>query len=157
MGKTRLALAAAEQQVGHFSDGVFFVPLAPLSSPEHIAGAIAENVGFNLSGSEALEQQLLNFFREQQLLLVLDNFEHLLEGAALVTQILKAAPQVKVLATSREKLNLSGETVFTLSGMHFPTWETPEDALEYDAVKLFMQSAQRVRPDFELQLRIWII
>ena len=67
--------------------------------------------------------------QDRHILLLLDNFEHLLEGAPLVTDILQAAPQVKVLVTSQEKLNLSGETVFTLSGLHFPTWETPEDAL----------------------------
>src|SRR5204863_9560499 len=60
------------------------------------------------------------------------------------------APLVKILATSREKLNLSAETVFILSGMDFPQWETPQDALEYSAVKLFMQSARRVRSDFQL-------
>ena len=95
-------------------------------------------------------QQLLDYFRDRHTLLVLDNFEHLLDGAPLVTDILQASPHVNILATSREKLNLTGEIVYTLSGLHFPTWETPEDALAYDAVRLFMQSAQRVRPDFEL-------
>ena len=151
MGKTRLALAAAAQQLTHFVDGGFFVPLAPLSSPDDIVTAIAENVRFSFYGSEPPKQQLFGYFQERNVLLLLDNFEHLLDGAPLVADLLKAAPNVTVLATSREKLNLSGETVFTLSGMHFPTWETPEDALQYDAVELFMQSALRVRPDFELQ------
>src|SRR5258706_5874642 len=68
-----------------------------------------------------------------------------------VHDIFKAAPLVKIFAMSLEKLNLSAETVFALSGMEFPKWETPEDALEYGAVKLFMQSARRVRSDFQLE------
>jgi predicted ATPase len=68
-----------------------------------------------------------------------------------VTEILWAAPQVKVLVTSREKLNLSGETIYTLAGLSFPDWETPEDTLEHDAVILLLHSAYRVRPDFALQ------
>lgn len=151
MGKTRLSLAAAERQLRQFTDGVFFVPLAPLTSPGDIVTAIAESVGFSFYGSEQPKQQLLGYLRERRALLVLDNFEHMLEGVLLVTDILQSAPQIKVLATSREKLNLSGETVFTLSGLHFPDWETPEDALEFDAVKLFTQSAQLARPDFEIQ------
>jgi predicted ATPase len=70
-----------------------------------------------------------------------------------VSEILQAAPNVKVLATSREKLNLQGETIFPLAGMDFPDWETPEDALRYAAVKLFMQSAKRVQPGLRFSLR----
>jgi predicted ATPase/DNA-binding CsgD family transcriptional regulator len=151
MGKTRLVLAAAEQQSRAFPDGVFFVGLAPLRSADAILTAIASAAGFNFYAAENPEQQLLDFLSERQMLLALDNFEHLLDGATLVNAILRAAPQVRVLATSREKLNLSGETIYALSGLDFPTWETPEDALEYDAVRLFMQSARRVRPDFELR------
>ena len=151
MGKTRLALAVAEKCLRHFNDGVFFVPLAPLSSSDDIVTTIAENIGFSFYSNEPPKQQLIGFFRDQKVLLVLDNFEHLLDGAPLVADILQFAPQVKVLATSREKLNLSSETVYSLSGLDFPTWETPEDALAYDAVRLFMQSAHRVWPNFRLQ------
>jgi predicted ATPase len=153
MGKTRLALASAAQQLRRFSDGVFFVPLAPLRAPDDIVMAIADSVSFDFYGSDPPIQQLLSYLRQCDLLLVLDNFEHLLEGAHLVTDILHAAPSVKILITSREKLNLAGETVYMLSGLHFPDWETPEDALEYDAVKLFMQRARLARPDFELQVQ----
>ena len=151
MGKTRLSIEAARSQIGRYDDGVFFVPLAPLNSPNDIVSAIAEQVGFSFYGGDPPEQQLLAFLQSRAILLVLDNFEHVLEGAALVTDIIQVAAGTKVLATSRERLNLSGETVFTLSGLHFPTWETPEDALEYDAVQLFLQSARQVRPDFQLQ------
>ena len=150
MGKTRLSHEAARIQIGRYADGVFFVPLAPLSSPDDIVTTIAENIGIGFHGQQSPAQQLVDFLKDRAVLLVLDNFEHLLAGAPLVTDIVQAAPLVKVLATSREKLNLSAETVFTLSGLHFSDWKTPDDALENDAVELFVQSAQRVRPGFAL-------
>ena len=151
MGKTRLAVVAAEQQLRQFSDGVFFVPLAPLSSSDDIVTAIAENIGLNFYGSDPPRQQLLSYLRNRQMLLLLDNFEHLLDGTSLVTDLLQAAPKIKVLTTSREKLNLSSETVFTLAGMHLPEWETADDLLNHDCIHLFIQSARHARPDYELQ------
>jgi predicted ATPase/DNA-binding CsgD family transcriptional regulator len=151
MGKTRLALAAAEREVRHFKDGVFFVPLAALNSPDDIITAIAENVGFSFYGSASPRQQLLDYFRERDMLLVLDNFEHLMDGALLVSEILQAASGLRILVTSRERLNLQGETVYTLRGLDFPSLETPELIQEYAAVKLFILSAQRVHPGFEIQ------
>lgn len=150
MGKTRLSMEVARTQIGGFSDGVYFVPLAPLSSPNDIVTTIAENIGFVLHGENPPAQQLVDFLKDRSMLLVLDNFEHLLEGTPLVTDIVRSAQSVKVLVTTRERLNLRGENVYSLRGLEFPKWETPEDALEYDAVKLFMQSANRVRSDFEL-------
>lgn len=165
MGKTRLALELAGRRVHGrasttstitethaFENGIYFVDLAPLPSPDHILQAIAEAVGypFQQDGRDS-QQQIIDFLREKNLLLLMDNFEHVVEGRVLVQEILSAAPLVRILVTSREKLNLSAETVFILSGLDFPQWETPEDALEYGAVKLFMQSANRVRPDFRLQ------
>ena len=151
MGKTRLSLAAARQQLDNFERGVWFVELAPLREASVIVSAIAEALDFRFSaeGGEP-RQQLLNYLRRKEMLLVLDNFEHILEGRDLVQAILETAPDVTVLVTSRARLSLSAETVFALSHMDFPDWETPEDALEYSAVKLFMQSAQRARPGFEL-------
>lgn len=151
MGKTRLALAVAEEHLPHFADGVIFVPLVALSSPEDIAPAIAENIGLQFYSSETPTQQLQDYLHERQLLLILDNFEHLLDGATLLRDIIHNAPQVKLLVTSREKLRLTNEIVFTLSGLNFLDWDTSKDALTYDAVRLFTQTAQRVRPDFDLQ------
>jgi serine/threonine protein kinase len=163
MGKTRLALELAEQaltpdtsskgrgETTKFENGVYFVELAPLSDAANIVSAIAEAVGYQFQADgRDQKQQILDFLGNKNLLLVMDNYEHLLEGANLVTDILKAAPSVKILATSRQRLNQSGETLFNLEGMDFPAWETPEDALEYAAVKLFMQSAKRAKPDFEI-------
>ena len=151
MGKTRLALEAAEQQTSHYPDGVYFVPLQPLSDPDNIISQIATSSGFHFMGDErSPKQQVLDFLGNKTLLLLLDNFEHLLDGVDLVNEILQAAPDVRLLVTSREKLNLSSETVYVLRGMEFPTWETPEDALRYDAVKLLLQAAQRVKPDWSV-------
>lgn len=150
MGKTRLSLQIASMQLERFADGVYFVDLAPLTAPESIVPAIGEAIPFSFRGADDLEQQLLNYLQTKEMLLVMDNFEHVIQGAAVVANILRAAPDVMVLATSRERLNLHGEHVFIIGGMEFPTWETPEDALEYSAVKLFVQSARRARSDFEL-------
>ena len=151
MGKTRLALEAAKNHLELGQDRVCFVDLATLTIAEDIVPTIADAAGYPFQQDErSPERQLLDYFREKQMLLVLDNFEHLLEGGGLVNKILQAAPKLKVLATSRERLQLSGETVFALDGMEFPDLETTEDALNYNGVKLFLQSAQRVRPDSAL-------
>src|SRR5262249_49288208 len=106
MGKTRLAQEIAAAQIGSFADGVYFVSLAPVSNPDNIIVAIAEAVRFSFYGGVKPKQQLLDFLRARQMLLLLDNVEHLLAGVGLVTQVLHAAPGVKVLATSRERLNV---------------------------------------------------
>ncbi len=158
MGKTSLSLELAKQQIhprpGYqsFDGGIFFVELARLTSADDLVPAVAEAVSYSFQpdGREA-KQQILDFLHEKTVLLILDNFEHVIVGRGLVQDILQSAPQVKIIVTSREKLNLSAETVFTLEGMTFPDWETPADVLDYDAVKLFMQSARRIRADFHLQ------
>ena len=151
MGKTRIALEATEQQTNNFSDGVYFVPLQPLSEVEQIVSQIASSTFFNIQNDDrSQQQQLLDFLRNKQMLLCIDNWEHLLEGAPMLNEILAAAPDVKILTTSREKLNLLGETVYVLPGMKFPDWETPEDALRYDAVQLLVQAAKRVNRDWRV-------
>lgn len=151
MGKTRLSIEAAARQVEYFPDGVHFVELAPLNEASAIPSAIGHKIGFQISPAPIpAEVQLANFLREKSMLLVLDNFEHVLDGTRVVSTVMREAPGIQFLATSREKLNLSGEAVFNLGGMDFPQWETPEDALEYSAVQMFMQSARRVVPGYEL-------
>jgi len=154
-GKTRLALESARTQLSNFENGVTFVPLVSLRSAEDIIPTIAETVGFQFFEQMEPGEQLSDFFREKQTLLVLDNFEHLLDGAALVSDILRAAPGVKVLATSREKLNLQEEVRFRIDGMDFPANFQPtslEGALAYSAITLFMQAAKQARPGFELEI-----
>lgn len=150
MGKTRLSLEAAEREIARFKDGVYFIDLVPLRDENSIITAIADAISHQFSGGEDQKGELLNRLSTRSLLLVMDNFEHLLDNASLTTEILQAAPDVKIMVTSRQRLEQPGETLFHLSGMTFPEWETPEDALEYAAVKLFMQAAKRARPDFTL-------
>ena len=151
MGKTRLSLEAARQAFDNFTNGVYFVELAPLSSGEQIVPAIATAVEYSfIQDGREQKQQILDFLSNKKLLLVMDNFEHLLDSAAIVSDILTVAENVQIMATSRQRLGLSGETVLYLGGMDFPNWETPEDALEYAAVKLFMNSARYAQPNFEL-------
>ncbi len=153
MGKTRLALEVAEQHIPNFADGVYFVPLAYVNTPEDIPLTIAEQIGFRLErADQAVETQFFEFMRPKSLLLVLDNLEHLLESAQLLSEILHHAPQVKILVTSREKLNLTGETLFPLAGMTLPGARSSMDFMSVDAMKLFMQSARRIQTDFELPI-----
>ncbi|MBK6326063.1 MAG: tetratricopeptide repeat protein [Chloroflexi bacterium] len=158
-GKTRLALQLARRYVNGeravFPDGVYFVPLAPLTAPDFILAALTSALRLNFfAESESPRQQLLDILRHQSLLLVLDNFEHLLsgEGVHLPADILTAAPDVKILATSRLRLNVRGEQVYQVVGMKTPPPElaAQANAADYSAVKLFVQSAQRIAPDFAL-------
>ncbi len=154
MGKTRLSIEAAARQVNDYPDGVHFIELAPLTTVDAIPSAIGDKVGMQFSPAPIPPVvQLAQYLRDRTLLLVMDNFEHLLEGADIITTIMQLAPNVRFIVTSREKLNLSGEAIFNLGGMDFPRWETPEDALEYSAVKMFMQSARRVVPGFVLETK----
>jgi predicted ATPase len=97
-----------------------------------------------------MKQQLLDFFREKSLLLIIDNCEHVLEGVNVVSDVLHAAPRIKIIATSRAKLNLQGEALFAIDGMDFPDLNNVTDAMRFSAVKLFVQSARRAQPNFEL-------
>ncbi|MCB0213930.1 MAG: tetratricopeptide repeat protein, partial [Anaerolineae bacterium] len=153
IGKTRLSLALAEKQLqpdSAFADGVYFIPLAPITSPETLVQTIAEGLDFSLSSTEELEAQLLTYLRHRRMLLVLDNFEHLLDGATFVSNILQTATGVNVVVTSRERLNLAHETLWPVNGLKFAELTTVDDALTCDAVRLFVQRARQMRPDFEL-------
>ncbi len=148
MGKTRLALEAANRQIENFSEGVYFVALAPLRSAENIISAIADAIGYKIPSDEREPKlHLMDHLHDKKVLLVLDNFEHLIDSSPLTHEMLEAAPQVQIVTTSRERLNLSDETIFNLTGMDFP--ETIDAALDSSAVKLFAQRARRVQPDFQ--------
>ncbi len=151
MGKTRLALESAHAHLDHFADGVYLVSLAPLSMGEQIVSAIAEVIRFRFYGGSDEEVQLLSFLANKRMLLVLDNFEHVLDSAGFVTELLQAAPGITVLATSREKLALRCETVYAIGGMAYPGVDALEDARQCSAVELFIRSAERARSDFELR------
>lgn len=159
-GKTRISIQVALESSGVFSDGVFFVPLDSLNSGDLILPAIAKALDFYFNwGEERPRQQLLEYFREKRILLVLDNFEHLLdaENLHLVSEILSTAPGLKILATSRARLSLQGEYVFSVAGLELPNFKTfiqkgaPEDYVRsFSALELFVTRARRVRPGFQL-------
>jgi predicted ATPase/DNA-binding XRE family transcriptional regulator len=150
VGKTRLALAVAANQAAHFGDGVYFVSLAGLATPQFIPEAVADALGFVFSGPIEPQAQLLNYLAPKRLLLMLDNVEHLLAGVELLAEMMQRAPAIKLLATSRERLNLTGEWVFDLQGLPVPPPGQIEEAEAYSGVTLFVQAARRVRADYAL-------
>lgn len=143
IGKTRLALEVARQAQG-FAHGVWFVPLAPVAEPELLVTAIARALDFTFDDQADATTQLINYLRKQRALLILDNMEHLLAGAALALSVLAAAPGVKLLVTSRERLNLIGEVLFEVGGLALPDAGAFERS---DAVQLYLQTALRVRSE----------
>ena len=150
MGKTRMALRVAEEIAGQFHNGAHFVSLESIESANYLIRTIAEAIGFPLSTDELLKSQLLRHLRNRQYLLLLDNFEHLLDGARLVAEILRAAGNVVILTTSRERLNLQEESLLRIEGLAYPRSSTDPEGPEYDAVQLFVSSARRLRPGFVL-------
>ena len=148
IGKTRLAMQAAAEQVEAFQNGVYFVSLAPLNTGELLVPAIAETLRFTFYQQDNPKQQLINYLREKSILLILDNFEHITEYAEVVSEILASAPKVKILITSRERLNLREEHFYELSGLQIPEYD--ENIENSSSAKLFLQSAERIRPGFEL-------
>ena len=148
IGKTRLAIEAAQGFT--FNDGVYFVPLQPLTSPDFVLTTIANEVGCQFQPGGDPHQQLINHFRQKSLLLVLDNLEHLLDAADLLSAILKSAPDVRILATSRERLNLLEEWALDLGGLDYPASEAETEIEDYGAVQLFLQHARRVNINFDL-------
>lgn len=151
IGKTRLALAAAAKVMDSFAHGVHFTPLASVSEPEIVVSAIVEALNLNVQAEVKPKTQLLNYLQDKQLLLVIDNLEHLLQGVALLTEMLNAAPQVRLLATSRERLNLQEEWSYRVEGLSFPRLESPDSDFEHhSAVHLFLERARRAEASFNL-------
>jgi predicted ATPase/DNA-binding SARP family transcriptional activator len=157
IGKSRLALevarALATEDPRLFLHGVDFVPLVGVDGPDLIA-AIGAGLGIAFSGQQPADQQLLSYLREMELLLLLDNYEHLLPDTRLLAAILQQAPGVKLLVTSRERLQLHEEWLFAVDGLPYPTQEElargESDASEYGAVRLFAARARRVQRRFSL-------
>jgi predicted ATPase/DNA-binding SARP family transcriptional activator len=158
IGKTRLALAAATHVFETFPQEIYFVSLAPVGEVEYIVPAIAEALHFTFYGKTDPKDQLLDYFRQKTLLLVADNFEHLLEGASLLSDILRQAPHVTLLVTSRERRNLQEEWVYEVQGLPFPAGgdktseafaeRTSEVLSSYSALELFLQRARQTKAAF---------
>jgi DNA-binding SARP family transcriptional activator/predicted ATPase len=167
IGKTRLALEVSRGCMEDYPHGVFQVRLVGLQSAESIVPAIAGAIGFSFYREGEPRQQLLDYLRAKRMLLLLDNFEHLLAGVGEVVDILRAAPETTMIVTSRARLNLKGEQLFPIEGLPYPPSDALEieeamahdaahrnaahwNAAEYDAVKLFLSGARRVCPGFRL-------
>jgi predicted ATPase/DNA-binding NarL/FixJ family response regulator len=150
IGKTRLAVEAAARLHEGFADGVYFVDLQPVSATGYLVPTIAEAIGLTFYGQEKPRAQLIRYLGNKHLLLVVDNFEHLLDGADLLAAIIEAAPEVQLLVTSREALNRRAEWIYDVAGLAFPGQDPIQDLQGYDAVALFVERARRVRHDFAL-------
>lgn len=150
-GKTRLALQTARRATDAFADGVYFVDLEPVESADQVAIAVADALNVPLSGRQEPRTQLLAYVLERELLLVLDNFEHLLPETDLLIEILERAPDVKLLVTSREVLNLYEEWVLEIQGLRYPGEADVEALVHFDAVALFLQRARQVNVAFDVK------
>src|SRR6266545_610699 len=166
-GKTRLGLQVAAELLDDFKDGVWFVNLAPISDPSLVAATAAQTLGIKESASRSLLDQLKDYLCEKQILLLLDNFEQVADAAPLAGELLAGAPALKVLATSRMPLHLSGEREYAVPPLGLPPaavrplrqaqGELLErsnvqafevDINQYEAVRLFIERAQAVKADF---------
>ncbi len=153
VGKTRLAVAVAERSREAFADGIVFVPLAPLRDAALLPSALAERLGIKEVAGQALRDTLARHLQDRQMLLVLDNFEHLPTAAPVVSELVGRCPQLTVLVTSRAPLHLGGERQFPVPPLPFAGTapRSPADVPEQPpAVELFCQRAQAVTPTFEL-------
>jgi WD40 repeat protein/predicted ATPase len=158
IGKTRLALAVAAAQIAAFPDGVAFVALTAVGTASQIVTAIGDTLHLDFGAQPDPTAHLLGYLRTRHMLLVLDSFEHLLDGADLVADILAHAPQLTLLITSRERLDLHAEWVFDVEGLAYPHQEPPASGArqrlaalnDYSAVQLFVQRATQVQPGLVL-------
>jgi predicted ATPase len=154
VGKTRLALKVAFQQLTHFADGVWLVELASLSDPSLVVQHIAEELGIREEKNRTLVKTLVDYLYDKNLLLVFDNCEHLSQEAArLAKTILLGAPQVSILATSREPLGVAGEITRFIPPLSTPSLDDEmrvHDLVQYEAVKLFLDRAVTIKPNFAL-------
>ncbi len=157
IGKTRLGFAAARHLLSSFADGVWAIELAPLSDPELVPVAVATALGLELASGMASPQSVANALRATQLMLVLDNCEHVVDAAARMAEaLLRANPAVRVIATSREPLRVEGEWVYPVPPLAVPAEGRPngEDPLRYGAVRLFVERVRAAVPSFSLDARV---
>jgi predicted ATPase/class 3 adenylate cyclase len=167
-GKTRLSLQLAARAADDFPDGVFFVPLEPIRDPMLVAPRIATAVGVTEGTARPIAESLADWLRDKQLLLVLDNFEQVVSAAPIVAELLRAAPDIKAVVTSRAVLHVSGEQEYPVPGLPAPPDPSHLSGLErlnlggetriidpvalgqYAAVRLFIERAVAVRPGFSV-------
>jgi predicted ATPase len=153
-GKTRLAVQAAADVVSRFSDGVYFVDLAPIREPEAVLTTIARTVGIRESSDRPLLDELKGQLQSKVMLLVLDNFEQVTAAAPKLAQLLQSCPQLQLLVTSREALHLRGEHIHSVPPLTLPGVDVKHQSLErlgqYEALRLFIERVRAVKPDFQM-------
>ncbi len=153
-GKTRLSLAVARQLLSHFKDGVYFIPLEEISQREALLSAIAHTLEARQIPGQTLATSLKMILADKKMLLVLDNFEQLVQAAPVLSDLLKGLPDIKLLVTSRETLQISLEREYPVEPLSLPNLANlPENIEEYQqftAILLFVERAKSVKPDFEL-------
>jgi predicted ATPase len=156
-GKTRLALQVAKELIDVFKDGIYFVDLSAVHKPENVPVTIARTIGLSETSDQDLLKKLKEQLQDQNLLLLLDNFEQVTSAAPLVGQILGDCPHLKFLVSSREALRLQGEQIFPVPPLQLPASEgkhlSAEEITGYESVRLFIERAKAVKPDFELSSR----
>jgi len=151
IGKTRLAIEAATAAAGDYPDGAHYVPLQPIEQVENILPTVATVLGVQSYESREPADLLFDFLESKHLLLVMDNFEQLVEGSHKLVEILDSASQVKILVTSRVALNLPWEWLVQVKGMRYPADNSGEALGSYSAVALFEERARQVRSSFSAE------
>jgi predicted ATPase/DNA-binding XRE family transcriptional regulator len=153
IGKTRLALQVASELVEQFDHGAFFVDLAPVVDPDHVLPTVGRAIGLKEAGGWPMERVLVEFVRERRMLILMDNFEQVLDAATGVVRLMEASPWLKVLVTSREALRVRGERRFPVPPLPLPDLRQlppAEELPSYASVELFVERAEEVLPHFQL-------
>jgi predicted ATPase/DNA-binding SARP family transcriptional activator len=153
IGKTRLAMAVALELQGEYADGVFFVPLAGLGSADFLVSEISEHLHLEFREAENPQSQLIQSLSQKEALLVLDSFEHLLASVPLLVDLLHRAPSIKVMVTSRERLDVGLEWIYEVEGLRCPDIEAVGELKDYGAGELFLHHVQKLRPSLRLSER----
>ncbi|HUO58315.1 MAG TPA: tetratricopeptide repeat protein [bacterium] len=151
VGKTRLGLQFAGLQSGNFKDGVYYLHLAPVQSSENLVSTLADALGFFFFGQEDHKKQIQNYLSDKEILLVMDNFEHLMDEADWLAELLADAEKIKILVTSRESLGVRGEKKYDVNGLDYPAADDETEIQNYGSARLFLQEAGRVSPGFKLE------
>jgi hypothetical protein len=152
-GKTRLAIEVADGCIDAFADGIHFVPLATISDADLVLPTAAARLGLREAPASPVREVLIDYVKQHQMLLILDNFEQIIEAAATVAELLAAALRLSVLVTSREPLRIAGEQEYPVPPLALPNGHagrSPDELRSVDSVALFVQRARSVRPGFDL-------
>ncbi len=150
IGKSRLAIRVGYEKLRQFEHGVFFISLSSVTSPEYIITAISDAVGFTFAGQSDPDRQLIDHLREKDLLLIMDNFEHLIEAVDIIHELIEHCPDIKIVTTTRELMNIHGEVIYELNGLPVPD-DATDNPTSFSSIQLFIHAARRVDPNFSLE------